>query len=168
MNEIRPLEPELGHLETLAEVEQKLLWLSAWMIHNANHLRPNRDGLKVGGHQASCASVISIMAALYFEVLRPQDRVAVKPHAGPVFHAMNYLFGRQTLAKMQALRQFGGAQSYPSRVKDGPEVDFSTGSVGLGVAMTSFSALMEDYVRLHGLARADIPPGRHIAIAGDA
>ena len=152
----------------LHAAEKKLLWLSAWMIHNANHLRPNRDGLKVGGHQASCASVISIMAALYFDFLRPQDRVAVKPHAGPVFHAMNFLFGRQTREKMEGLRRFGGVQSYPSRVKDGGEVDFSTGSVGLGVAMTSFSALMADYVRLHGLGRADIPVGRHIAIAGDA
>jgi pyruvate dehydrogenase E1 component len=152
----------------LHRVERKLLWLSAWMIHNANHIRPNRDGLKVGGHQASCASVISIMTALYFEMLRPQDRVAVKPHAGPVFHAVNWLFGRQNIAAMEGLRAFGGAQSYPSRVKDGPEVDFSTGSVGLGVAMTSFSALMADYVRLHGLSDQALPPGRHIAIAGDA
>jgi pyruvate dehydrogenase E1 component len=112
--------------------------------------------------------VISIMTALYFDIARPQDRIAVKPHAGPVFHAINYLFGRQTLEKMQGLRQLGGVQSYPSRVKDGPEVDFSTGSVGLGVAMTTFSALMADYVRLHGLGRTDLPPGRHIAIAGDA
>ena len=152
----------------LKQLERKLLWLSAWMIHNANHLRPNRDGLKVGGHQASCASCISIMAALYLEVARPQDRIAVKPHAGPVFHAMNYLFGRQTRDKMEGLRQFGGIQPYPSRVKDGAEVDFSTGSVGLGVAMTSFSALMADYTRLHGLGRTDLPPGRHIAICGDA
>ena len=152
----------------LGEIERKLLWLSAWTIHTANHLRPNRDGLKVGGHQASCASVISIMAALYFETLRPQDRVAVKPHAGPVFHAVNYLFGRQTRDKMEGLRALGGAQPYPSRVKDGPEVDFSTGSVGLGVAMTSFAALMADYVRLHGLVDKSLPPGRHIAIAGDA
>ena len=152
----------------LKQLERKLLWLSAWMIHNANHGRPNRDGLKVGGHQASCASVISIMTALYFEVLRPQDRVAVKPHAGPVFHAVNWLLGRQTLEKMEGLRRFGGAQSYPSKVKDGAEVDFSTGSVGLGVAMTTFAALMQDYVRLHGLARPGLPPGRHIAIAGDA
>jgi pyruvate dehydrogenase E1 component len=155
-------------LRILKLVEKRLLWLSSWMIHNANHIRPNRDGLKVGGHQASCASVISIMAALYFEIARPQDRIAVKPHAGPVFHAINYLFGRQTLEKMQGLRQLGGVQSYPSRVKDGPEVDFSTGSVGLGVAMTTFAALMADYVRLHGLGRTDLPPGRHIAIAGDA
>ncbi|HSU05819.1 MAG TPA: transketolase [Acetobacteraceae bacterium] len=138
------------------------------MIHNANHIRPNRDGLKVGGHQASCASVISIMAALYFEVARPQDRIAVKPHAGPVFHAINYLLGRQSIGQMLGFRALGGVQSYPSRVKDGPEVDFSTGSVGLGVAMTTFSALIQDYVRLHGLARTDLPPGRHIAIAGDA
>jgi pyruvate dehydrogenase E1 component len=152
----------------LKQLERKLLWLSSWMIHNANHIRPNRDGLKVGGHQASCASVISIMAALYFEIARPQDRIAVKPHAGPVFHAINYLFGRQNVERMTGLRALGGVQPYPSRVKDGPEVDFSTGSVGLGVAMTTFSALMADYVRLHGLGRTDLPPGRHIAIAGDA
>ena len=159
--------PEL-RTDLLHQFERKLLWLSSWMIHNANHIRPNRDGLKVGGHQASCASVISIMAALYFAVARPQDRIAVKPHAGPVFHAINYLFGRQTVDKMHGLRPFGGVQSYPSRVKDGPEVDFSTGSVGLGVAMTTFSALIQDYARLHGLGRTDLPAGRHIAIAGDA
>ncbi len=159
------LDPRLA---ALRQIERKLLWLSAWTIHQANHVRPNRDGLKVGGHQASCASVISIMTALYFAKLRPQDRVAVKPHASPVFHAANYLLGRQTREKMEDLRKFGGAQAYPSRVKDGPEVDFSTGSVGLGVAATSFSALIQDYVRLHGLLPDDVPPGRHIAIAGDA
>jgi pyruvate dehydrogenase E1 component len=155
-------------LRLLRQVERKLLWLSAWMIHNANHLRPNRDGLKVGGHQASCASCISVMAALYFEILRPQDRVAVKPHAGPVFHAINYLLGRQERGKLAGLRQFGGIQPYPSRIKDGAEVDFSTGSVGLGVALTTFGALVQDYVHLHGMARPDVPAGRHVAIVGDA
>ncbi|MBV8914944.1 MAG: transketolase, partial [Acetobacteraceae bacterium] len=154
-------------LSGLKQIERKLLWLSAWMVHNANHIRPNRDGLKVGGHQASCASVISILTALYFEILQPQDRVAVKPHAGPVFHAINLLLGRQTKEKMAGLRQMGGVQSYPSRTKDGPEVDFSTGSVGLGVALTSFTSLMQDYVRLHGLDAA-LPPGRQVAVAGDA
>ncbi len=166
---IQTLPPD--RLAALHQVERKLLWLSAWMIHNANHVRPNRDGLKVGGHQASCASVISIMTALYFEVLKPEDRVAVKPHAGPVFHAINRLFGRQTPEKMAGLRQMGGLQSYPSRTKDGPEIDFSTGSVGLGVALTSFAALMQDYVRLHGLdgpTPGALPPGRQVAIAGDA
>jgi len=91
----RVFAPEAERLRLMHALEKKLLWLSAWMIHHANHIRPNRDGLKVGGHQASCASVISIMAALYFEILRPEDRVAVKPHAGPVFHAINYLLGRQ-------------------------------------------------------------------------
>ncbi|HUC18728.1 MAG TPA: transketolase [Acetobacteraceae bacterium] len=155
-------------LAYLKEIERKLLWLSTWAIHNANHVRPNRDGLKVGGHQASSASVISIMTALYFAALEPQDRVAVKPHAGPVFHAVNCLFGRESRAPLERLRAFGGAQSYPSRTRDGSEVDFSTGSVGLGVAMTSFAALMQDYVHRHGFARADIPPGRAIALAGDA
>jgi pyruvate dehydrogenase E1 component len=155
--------PKLDHLE---QIQRKLLWLSAWAIHHANHIRPNRDGLKVGGHQASCASVAAIMTALYFDVLRPQDRVAVKPHAGPVFHAANLLFGRQTVDQMARLRSFGGAQPYPSRVKDGGEVDFSTGSVGLGVAITSFASLMADYVRLHGFT--DATGGRMVAIAGDA
>jgi pyruvate dehydrogenase E1 component len=168
MNEIRPIEPELTTLDALAEVEKKLVWLASWMIHNANHIRPNRDGLKVGGHQASCASAASIMTALYFEILRPYDRVAVKPHAGPVLHAINYLLGRQSVAQMAGLRQMGGAQAYPSRAKDGVEIDFSTGSVGLGVALTSFASLMQDYVRAHGFVDEARPRGRHVAIAGDA
>jgi pyruvate dehydrogenase E1 component len=168
MNEMRPLGMQTDRLERLAAVEQKLLWLAAWMIHNANHIRPNRDGLKVGGHQASCASVTSIMTALYFDSLRPQDRVAVKPHAGPVLHAINLLLGRQSVEKLQGLRQFGGAQAYPSRAKDGAEIDFSTGSVGLGVALTSFASLMQDYVRAHAMADPAAPRARHIAIAGDA
>jgi pyruvate dehydrogenase E1 component len=170
MNASPPTAPRqaVTKLEALRQIERKLLWLSAWMVHNANHVRPNRDGLKVGGHQASCASVVSILTALYFDKLRPQDRVAVKPHASPVFHAANYLFGRQSVAKMAGLRSFGGAQAYPSRVKDGAEVDFSTGSVGLGVAITSFASLIQDYVRLHELTAPDFVPGRHIAIAGDA
>ncbi|MCG7360001.1 transketolase [Roseomonas sp. ACRSG] len=155
-------------LALLKALERKLLWLSAWTIHHANHIRPNRDGLKVGGHQASSASCVSIMAALYFGILRPQDRVAVKPHAGPVFHAVNYLLGRQQREKLATLRQFGGIQPYPSRVKDGAEVDFSTGSVGLGVAMTSFASLVQDYVHLHKLGREGMPRGRHVAIVGDA
>ncbi len=166
-----PPTPAASRLALLRQVERKLLWLSCWAIHNANHVRPNRDGLKVGGHQASCASSVSVLTALYFEILRPQDRVAVKPHAGPVFHAINLLLGRQTAANLEGLRRMGGVQSYPSRTKDGPEVDFSTGSVGLGVALTSFAALMQDYIKLHGLAdgaAADLPRGRHVAIAGDA
>ncbi len=162
------LQRDSRRLRVLHQLERKLLWLSAWMIHNANHIRPNRDGLKVGGHQASCASSVSILAALYFEVLRPQDRVAVKPHAGPVFHAINYLFGRQQREKLATLREFGGIQPYPSRVKDGAEVDFSTGSVGLGVALTTFGSLVQDYVRLHGLGRPEIARGRHVAVVGDA
>jgi pyruvate dehydrogenase E1 component len=168
MNEIRPIEPDGDVLELLGAVERKLLWLASWMIHNANHLRPNRDGLKVGGHQASCASVTAIMTALYFEILRPQDRVAVKPHAGPVLHAINFLLRRQSVEQMMGLRQFGGAQAYPSRAKDGPEIDFSTGSVGLGVALTSFAALMQDYLRAHEMVDVAAPRARHIAIAGDA
>src|SRR5271169_6268785 len=137
-------------LAYLAALERKVLWLSTWMIHNANHLRQNRDGIKVGGHQASSASVATLMTALYFDVLRPQDRVAVKPHASPVFHAIQYLLGHQTRDKLERFRAYGGAQSYPSRTKDGDIVDFSTGSVGLGVGMTLFSSIAQDYLRLKG------------------
>ena len=157
--------PSLAHLRAL---EQKVLWLAVWTIHHANHLRPKSDGLKVGGHQASSASVVTLMTALYFDVLRPWDRVAVKPHASPVFHAIQYLFGRQTREKLERFRALGGAQSYPSRTKDTDDVDLSTGSVGLGVAMTSFAALVQDYIRLKGLADENTPPGRMIALLGDA
>ncbi|MDC7787309.1 transketolase [Rhodoplanes sp. TEM] len=153
--------------DVLSELERKVLWLAAWMIHEANHLRDNVDGLKVGGHQASSASLSTIMTALYFHVLRPQDRVAVKPHASPIFHAIQYLLGRQTREKLAAFRGYKGAQSYPSRTKDTDDVDFSTGSVGLGVAQTLFASLVQDYVHGHGFA-ADRPAGRMIALVGDA
>src|SRR5712692_2106966 len=122
---------EPARLELLSAMARKVLWLSSWTIHHANHIRPSADGLKVGGHQASSASVATLMTALYFDVLRPQDRVAVKPHASPVFHAIQYLLGHQTRDKLERFRAFGGAQSYPSHTKDGDIVDFSTGSVGL-------------------------------------
>lgn len=153
--------------EHLKTVERRLLWLSHWMIHNANHLRPKADGIKVGGHQASSASMVSIMAALYFSALRPEDRVAVKPHAAPVFHAMHYLMGNTTRAKLEAFRALGGAQSYPSRTKDVDDVDFSTGSVGLGVAITSFASLVQDYITAKDWGR-DVRPGRMVALMGDA
>ncbi|MEO0465990.1 MAG: transketolase [Pseudomonadota bacterium] len=153
------------HLKTL---EQRLLWLSSWIVHNANHLREKEEGdVKVGGHQASCASMVSIISALYFHVLRPEDRVAVKPHAAPVFHAMQYLMGNQTLEKLQNFRGYGGAQSYPSRTKDTDDVDFSTGSVGLGVAITAFASLVQDYLASKPWAETK-PLGRMVALVGDA
>jgi pyruvate dehydrogenase E1 component len=155
------------NLAILAELERKVLWLATWIIHHANHLRENGDGLKVGGHQASSASLATIMTALYFHTLRPADRVAVKPHASPNFHAIQYLLGRQTREKLEAFRGYKGAQSYPSRTKDTDDVDFSTGSVGLGVAQTLFSSLVQDYVRAHGWG-LDRPEGRMIALIGDA
>lgn len=152
----------------LKQLERKVLWLSSWTIHNANHLRESRDGLKVGGHQASSASLVTLMTALYFQILQPQDRVAVKPHASPVFHAIQYLLGNQTREKLERFRALGGAQSYPSRTKDIDDVDFSTGSVGLGVAMTSFASLVQDYVRLKNRQPDWLPEGRMIALMGDA
>lgn len=156
-----------SRIEILSELNRKVLWLSSWTIHNANHLRPSKDGLKVGGHQASSASLATIMSALYFSVLKPEDRVAVKPHASPVFHAIQYLFGQQTRENLENFRGLYGAQSYPSRTKDVDDVDFSTGSVGLGVAQTLFSSVAQDYVAAHGWM-PDRRKGRMIALVGDA
>src|SRR5438552_10377991 len=138
------LKPATTDIEALKTLDDRLRWLSAWTIHHANHIRESADGLKVGGHQASSASLAAIMTALYFHALRPQDRVAVKPHASPNFHAIQYLLGKQTREKLEAFRGYKGAQSYPSRTKDADDVDFSTGSVGLGVAQTLFASLTQD------------------------
>ncbi len=154
-------------IATLDTIDARLRWLSSWTIHNANHLRDSRDGLKVGGHQASCASISTIMTALYFAALGPNDRVAVKPHAAPILHAIHYLLGTQTLEQLQAFRSFGGMQSYPSRTKDQIPVDFSTGSVGLGVAVTAFASLVQDYLVAQGKLAAE-DTGRMIALMGDA
>ena len=155
---------ELANIQALYERAQ---WLSAWTIHNANSVRPASDGLKVGGHQASCASLSTIMSALYFGVLNPEDRIAVKPHASPVFHAIQYLFGKQSRDQLERFRSIGGAQSYPSRTKDKDDVDFSTGSVGLGVAVTAFASLVQDHLIDKG-AIAPEKAGRMIAMMGDA
>jgi pyruvate dehydrogenase E1 component len=156
-----------ANLAILRELERKVLWLSSYMIHHANHELDRGDGLKVGGHQASSASVVTLMTALYFHILRPQDRVAVKPHASPVFHAVQYLLGQQSLDQLQNFRGFGGTQSYPSRTKDKDDVDFSTGSVGLGVAVTGFASLVQDYVHAKGWS-SRWPKGRMISLLGDA
>jgi pyruvate dehydrogenase E1 component len=158
---------ESPDLDALRLLDDRLRWLSAWTIHNANHLRESTDGLKVGGHQASCASMTAIMAALYFHALGPNDKVAVKPHAGPVLHAIHYLLGSQSREQLDNFRGFGGMQSYPSRTKDKIPVDFSTGSVGLGVAITAFASLVQDYLVAHGLM-APADAGRMVALMGDA
>lgn len=160
-------QPSSADLACLAELERKVLWLASWTIHNANHVRPNLDGLKIGGHQASSASMSTILTALYFSALRPEDRVAVKPHASPIFHAIQYLLGNQTREKLENFRGYKGAQSYPSRTKDVDDVDFSTGSVGLGVAQTLFASLVQDYLKAKGWA-ADLPEGRMVSLVGDA
>ncbi|MER8629673.1 transketolase [Mesorhizobium opportunistum] len=153
-------------LEYLNEIERCVSWLAAWTIHHANHVREG-DEIKVGGHQASSASLSAIMTALYGSVLRPQDRVAVKPHAAPIFHALQYLAGNQTHEKLMNFRGYKGAQSYPSRTKDVDDVDFSTGSVGLGVAQTLFSSLVQDYVSGHGWMK-ERAEGRMVSLIGDA
>ncbi|QSE86536.1 transketolase-like TK C-terminal-containing protein [Rhodococcus koreensis] len=151
--------------EVLREIERRVLWLSTAMIHHANRVRPNPTGLKVGGHQASCASMVSIMTSLWFEQLRPGDRVSVKPHASPVLHGINYLLGELDEKYLTTLREFGGLQSYPSRSKDPDPVDYSTGSVGIGATAPIWGAIARRYVNTQiGSAGT----GRQYSLVGDA
>ncbi len=161
-----PSDPEGGiDLEVLESVQRRVLWLATSIVHHANKVRKTPSGVKVGGHQASSASMVSIMTALFFEHMRAPDRVSVKPHAAPVLHAINYLLGRLDQRYLTELRAFGGLQSYPSRAKDPDPVDFSTGSVGIGATATLWSSIAHRYVAGH----FEVPRGgRHIALVGDA
>src|SRR3984885_9114149 len=154
---------ETGSYGVLREIEQRVLWLSAAIIHEANLVRPNPSGLKVGGHQTSSASMATIMTSLWFTHLRPQDRVSVKPHASPVLHAINYLIGELDQSWLTTLRAFGGLQSYPSRAKDPDPVDYSTGSVGIGATAPIWGAVAKRYVNSHWGGAA----GRQYSLVGD-
>jgi pyruvate dehydrogenase E1 component len=152
-------------LSTLEAVQDRVLWLATSIVHHANRVRSTESGVKVGGHQASSASMVSIMSALWFEHLRAPDRVSVKPHASPVLHAIEYLLGRLDRDYLTTLRAFGGLQSYPSRLKDPVPADFSTGSVGIGATAPVWSAVAHRYVAGH----FEVPRGgRQIALLGDA
>ena len=162
---------EVGKLSerdrVLEEIQDRVLWLSIYMVDYANNVRSNPGGLKVGGHQASSASVATVMTYLYFEYMRAGDRISVKPHASPVYHAIQFLLGVLEPDDLKTLRAFHGLQAYPSRSKDPDGVDFSTGSVGLGVVAPNFAALTEEYVRAHH--RPDSGLGRrNISLVGDA
>ncbi|MBS1868104.1 MAG: pyruvate dehydrogenase [Actinobacteria bacterium] len=157
--------PTRSQLDVLEAVESRVLWLATSIIHHANRVRRTPSGVKVGGHQSSSASMASIMTALWFHHLRAPDRVSVKPHASPVLHAIEYLLGQLDGRYLTTLREFGGLQSYPSRLKDPVPADFSTGSVGIGATATIWSALAHRYVAGH----FDVPQGgRQIALLGDA
>ena len=130
-----------GEFDDLRQIESRVLWLATAIVHYANRVRPNPSGLKVGGHQASSASMVTLMTALWFRHLRAEDRVSVKPHASPVLHAINYLLGRLDASYLPRLREFGGLQSYPSRTKDPDPVDYSTGSVGIGATAPIWAAI---------------------------
>jgi pyruvate dehydrogenase E1 component len=151
-------------LAILERIQRRVLWLSTWMVHAAN-ARPSADGTKVGGHQASSASVVSLLTALYFSALRPGDVVATKAHASPAFYAIQFLRGRLDGARLATLREFGGLQAYPSRRKNPDVVDLSTGSMGLGAVMATFGALATRYAADHGGART---PARFVVMVGDA
>ncbi|MEU0119121.1 pyruvate dehydrogenase [Streptomyces bobili] len=150
---------------TLESVRDRVLWLATAIVDHANRVRPNPSGLKVGGHQASSASMVSIMTSLWFEHLRPGDRVSVKPHASPVLHAINYLLGDLDAGYLTTLRAFGGLQSYPSRSKDPDPADYSTGSVGIGATAPVWGALARRYVDSHF---GPTGQGRQYSLLGDA
>ncbi|MGW6622012.1 transketolase-like TK C-terminal-containing protein [Nocardia sp. NPDC055002] len=154
-----------GHLDALDEIQRRVLWLSTGIVHHANRIRPNPNGLKVGGHQASSASMVSIMTSLWFEQLQPGDRVSVKPHASPVLHAINYLLGELDEQYLTTLREFGGLQSYPSRAKDPDPVDYSTGSVGIGATAPIWGSIARRYVNA---AIGSTGTGRQYSLVGDA
>lgn len=154
-----------GLLNTLDAIQKRVLWLATHIVHHANSVRPNPDGSKIGGHQASSASMVTIMTVLYFYFLRQGDRVSVKPHASPVFHAIQYLLGQLPQEYLTTLRNYKGLQAYPSRSKDPDPVDFSTGSVGLGAVAPAFAALSHHYAQSHFAA---VTSRRFIAIIGDA
>ncbi|MEF3274869.1 MAG: pyruvate dehydrogenase [Chloroflexus sp.] len=158
-------EPDPALISAIEEVQRRVLWLATLMIHHANHVRPNPDGVKVGGHQASSASMVTIMTTLYLHYLRRGDRVSVKPHASPVYHALQYLLGQLDVSYLKQLRAFGGLQAYPSRTKDPDAPDFSTGSVGLGAVAPAFAALSAQYAAAHFHRPAT---QRFIALVGDA
>lgn len=152
-------------LAVLEEIEKRVLWLSTTMVHHANRVRPNTTGMKVGGHQASSASLVTIMTALWFEQLRAGDRVSVKPHASPVLHSLNYLLGSLDEKYLTTLREFGGLQSYPSRSKDPDPVDYSTGSVGIGATAPIWGAIARRFVNTqYGTGGT----GRQYSLVGDA
>jgi pyruvate dehydrogenase E1 component len=162
------LQHKTAGLDALAEIERQVLWLSTAIVHHANRVRPNPGGLKVGGHQASSASMVSIMTSLWFRHLRPQDRVSVKPHASPVLHAINYLLGELDESYLPTLRAFGGLQSYPSRVKDPDPVDYSTGSVGIGATAPIWGAVARRYLNGRFAGEDGGAPGRQYSLLGDA
>jgi len=151
--------------EALRAIEARIHWLAMRMIDAANHDRPDAGGIKVGGHQASSASMVGIMTALWFDHIGADDKVAIKPHASPVYHAIKYLTGEIGPEWLTTLRAFGGLQAYPSRTKDPDVADFSTGSVGLGAVAPLFAAATRRYLAAH----FDLPaPARFIALVGDA
>src|SRR5260370_15370352 len=144
-------------IATLESIQKRVLWLSALMVHHANSTRPNPDGTKVGGHQASSSSVVGLMTALYFHALWPGDIVATKAHASPILYAIEYLRGRLTAEQLRGLRSLGALQAYPSRRKNPEIIDLSTGSMGLRAVSTAFGALAARYVSQHGASALPSP-----------
>ena len=156
------------NIKTLESIQDRILWLSIQLVNHANTVRKNRSDLKVGGHQTSSSSVVTILTYLYFEYLEKYDYVSIKPHASPVFHAIQYLLGNLDKKYLTFLRELHGLQSYPSRTKDPDIVDFSGGSVGIGSIAPNFAAISHQYLKDHSLLNKDLNNARFISLLGDA
>ena len=170
MARVEEITPETISAETrqqLENIQHRILWLSVQQVHYANRAGQSTDHVKVGGHQTSCASVATIMTSLFLRFMRSGDLISIKPHASPVFHAIQYLLGNLDQPYLERLRQLDGLQAYPSRTKDPDPVDFSTGTVGLGAVAPNFAALVDTYLRTHGMGVED-QPRRFISLVGDA
>ena len=155
------------HDSVLVQIQNRALWLAMQMVYHANQTHPGPDGVKVGGHMTSSASIVTILTYLFFEYLRADDKIAVKPHAAPVYHALQFLLGNLEPRYLKSLRAFKGLQAYPSRTKDPDGVHLSTGSMGLGVAAANFAAMTEEYVRMHFGAEC-CRDRRYVSLVGDA
>ena len=154
--------------QALSEIQDRVLWLAMQIVDYANNVRPNTDGVKVGGHQASSSSIVTVLTSLYFDFMEAGDRLSIKPHASPAFHAVQYLLGNLEPHHLKTLREFHGLQAYPSRTKDPDPVDFSSGSVGLAPVATNFAALVAEYLRDGNVNRQTRKPSRYISLLGDA
>ena len=77
MSQIDITGPALSSEETatLREISRRVRWIATAIVDAANRGRPNTTGIKVGGHQASSASIVEIMVALWFHELTNLDRV---------------------------------------------------------------------------------------------
>lgn len=155
------------------------------MIWEANHRDDIQEGdPKVGGHPAACSSCVHILTTLHMAMRKPQDLIAVKPHASPVDHSLNHLMGLhhepygrawlstdESKAAMFRLRKFSQHgepvfQSYHAESDPDGNAYFPSGSVGIPPVVSIYTALAYRYAEDHGL---EVPKDAHFwSLMGDS